>query len=48
MKSKSIRDIKYSVILLLEEANEDFPQFVETLHGLFSSRKEPFEIREDP
>ena len=36
--------IKYSVIVLLEEEHEDFARFIQTLHEIFSSRKQPFEI----
>jgi hypothetical protein len=36
--------MKYSVIVLLEEAHEDFPQFIRNLHGVFSNRHVPFEI----
>jgi glycosyltransferase involved in cell wall biosynthesis len=36
--------MKYSVIILLEERNEGFPQFLRVLYQIFSSQKEPFEI----
>jgi len=36
--------MRYSVIFLLEDPNEDFPNFVETIDGLFSSRPDSFEI----
>lgn len=36
--------MKYSVIILLEEKNEDFSQFVRMLHDTFSTRQDPFEI----
>jgi hypothetical protein len=41
MKSKSI---KHSIIVLLEEEHEDFAQFIENLHSLFSTQHLPFEI----
>lgn len=36
--------MKYSVIILLEEKNEDFSQFVRMLYETFSARSDPFEI----
>ena len=36
--------IKYSVIVLLDERNEEFSQFIQTLYELFSSNQESFEI----
>lgn len=36
--------MKYSVIILLEEKSEDFAQYIQTLHGIFSSKQELFEI----
>lgn len=36
--------MKYSVIILLEEQNEGFAQFVRMLHEIFSARLQPFEI----
>ena len=44
MKSENNGTIKYSVIVLLEERNEDFSQFIQMLYELFSSRQESFEI----
>jgi len=41
MKPKNVR---YSVIVLLEEEHEDFPQFIKNLYVVFSTRKVPFEI----
>jgi hypothetical protein len=36
--------MKYSVIILLEEKNEDFAEFVQTLHETFIARPDSFEI----
>lgn len=36
--------MKYSIIVLLEEWQDDFPEFIRGLYGLFSSRRAPFEI----
>lgn len=36
--------MKYSIIVLLEDPHEDFPQFIKNLNEVFSSRNEPFEI----
>jgi len=36
--------MKYSVIILLEEHEEDFPKYVQNLYNLFASRDESFEI----
>jgi hypothetical protein len=36
--------MKYSIIILLEEKNEDFSQFVQMLYETFSSRPDSFEI----
>jgi len=35
---------KYSIIILVEDCYPDFPSFVKSLNGLFSSRGEPYEI----
>ena len=36
--------MNYSIIILLEEPHADFPQFVENLHHVFSTRGDSFEI----
>jgi hypothetical protein len=36
--------MKYSIIVLLEEWHDDFPEFIKGLYGLFSLRRAPFEI----
>ncbi|VAW33847.1 hypothetical protein MNBD_DELTA03-1712 [hydrothermal vent metagenome] len=36
--------IKYSIIVLLEEPGQDFPQYIKTLYEIFSRRNEPFEV----
>jgi hypothetical protein len=36
--------MKYSIIVILEEKNEDFSQFVQILYETFSSRPDSFEI----
>ena len=36
--------MKYSVIVLLEEKNEDFSEFIQMLYETFSTRPDPFEI----
>jgi len=36
--------IKYSIIVLLEERHEDFPDFVRSLHDVFSAQNASFEI----
>jgi hypothetical protein len=36
--------IKYSLIVLVEEKQKDFAQFMRNLYNLFDSRQEPFEI----
>lgn len=36
--------MKYSIIVLLDQVNEDFSEFIETLFNLFVSKQEPFEI----
>jgi len=38
------KNTKYSIIVLLEETHEDFPQFIRNLHDVFSTRRVPFEI----
>jgi hypothetical protein len=40
----TISPIKYSLIVLLDEKQEDFSQFIRSLHELFDSLQEPFEI----
>jgi glycosyltransferase involved in cell wall biosynthesis len=37
-------NMKYSIIVLLEEKHEDFPQFIRNLHEVFSTREVSFEI----
>ena len=41
---KPEKNIKYSIIILLEESSEGFSQFVQTLYEIFSSKQESFEI----
>jgi hypothetical protein len=36
--------MKYSVIILLEEKNEDFSQFIQMLQAIFSARQDSYEI----
>ncbi|MFO7963726.1 MAG: glycosyltransferase [Desulfobacterales bacterium] len=36
--------MKYSIIILLEDCHSDFAHYIRNLHGLFSGRKEPFEM----
>jgi hypothetical protein len=36
--------LKYSVIMVLKENDEDFHQYVQTLYEIFSARRETFEI----
>ena len=36
--------MKYSVIILLEEKNEEFSKFIQMLNETFSARQDPFEI----
>lgn len=38
------KNIKYSIIVLLEEEHEDFAQFIKNLHLVFSAQHVPFEI----
>jgi glycosyltransferase involved in cell wall biosynthesis len=38
------KNIKYSIIVLLEEQHEDFPQFIRNLYAVFSTRDVSFEI----
>ena len=44
MKTDSNSSIIYTVLILLEEDNEDFAQFVQNLYDLFAARGQPFEI----
>ena len=36
--------MKYSAIILLEEKNEDFSEYIRMLHEAFSARQDSFEI----
>jgi hypothetical protein len=38
------KKMKYSIIVLLEEEQEDFPQFIRNLHAVFLTRNVSFEI----
>jgi hypothetical protein len=40
----TISPIKYSLIVLLDEKQEDFSEFIRSLHEVFDSLQEPFEI----
>lgn len=44
VKPMKPKDIKYSILVLLEEPHQDFVQFVRNLHDVFSRRHFPFEI----